>query len=85
MISCIFFICGIKLLKKMTFKGWVIPAKNALNGVLCVLGLVSIIAYSFFTSENPFGFAEIEKMRRNRFNSNLPPFGFYHGYSDWRR
>ena len=26
-----------------------------------MLGLVSIIAYSFFTSENPFGFAEIEK------------------------
>lgn len=50
-----------KLSGKMTFKGWVIPAKNALNGVLCVLGLVSIIAYSFFTSDNPFGFAEIEK------------------------
>ena len=50
-----------KLSGKMTFKGWVIPAKNALNGVLCVLGLVSNIAYSFFTSENPFGFAEIEK------------------------
>ena len=50
-----------KLSGKMTFKGWVIPAKNAVNGVLCVLGLVSIIAYSFFTSENPFGFAEIEK------------------------
>ena len=50
-----------KLSGKMTFKGWVIPAKNAVNAVLCVLGLVSIIAYSFFTSENPFGFAEIEK------------------------
>ena len=50
-----------KLSGKMTFKGWVIPAKNALNGVLCVLGLVSIIAYSFFTSDNPFGVAEIEK------------------------
>ncbi len=50
-----------KLSGKMTFKGWVIPAKNALNGVLCVLGLVSIIAYSFFTAENPLGFAEIEK------------------------
>ena len=50
-----------KLSGKMTFKGWVIPAKNAVNGVLCVLGLISIIAYSFFTSENPFGFAEIEK------------------------
>lgn len=50
-----------KLSGKMTFKGWVIPAKNAVNGVLCVLGLVSIIAYSFFTSDNPLGFAEIEK------------------------
>ncbi len=50
-----------KLSGKMTFKGWVIPAKNAVNAVLCVLGLVSIIAYSFFTAENPFGFAEIEK------------------------
>ena len=50
-----------KLSGKMTFKGWVIPAKNAVNGVLCVLGLVSIIAYSFFTADNPLGFAEIEK------------------------
>lgn len=50
-----------KLSGKMTFKGWVIPAKNALNGVLCVLGLVSIIAYAFFTSDNPLGVAEIEK------------------------
>ena len=50
-----------KLSGKMTFKGWVIPAKNAVNGVLCVLGLVSIIAYSFFTSDNPLGVAEIEK------------------------
>lgn len=50
-----------KLSGKMTFKGWVIPAKNALNGVLCVLGLVSIIAYAFLTSDNPLGCAEIEK------------------------
>ena len=50
-----------KLSGKMTFKGWVIPAKNAVNGVLCVLGLVSIIAYAFLTSDNPFGCAEIEK------------------------
>ena len=50
-----------KLSGKMTFKGWVIPAKNAVNGVLCVLGLISIIAYSFFTSDNPLGVAEIEK------------------------
>ena len=50
-----------KLSGKMTFKGWVIPAKNAVNGVLCVLGLVSILAYAFFTKDNPCGFAEIEK------------------------
>ncbi|MBQ0050907.1 MAG: NAD(P)(+) transhydrogenase (Re/Si-specific) subunit beta [Treponema sp.] len=50
-----------KLSGKMTFKGWVIPAKNAVNGVLCVLGLVAIVAYSFFNAENPFGLAEIEK------------------------
>ena len=50
-----------KLSGKMTFKGWVIPAKNAVNGVLCVLGLVAIIAYAFFTADNPLGFAEIEK------------------------
>ena len=50
-----------KLSGKMTFKGWVIPAKNAVNGVLCVLGLVAIIAYSFLTSDNPLGVAEIEK------------------------
>jgi NAD(P) transhydrogenase subunit beta len=50
-----------KLSGKMTFKGWVIPAKNAVNGVLCVLGLVSIIAYAFLTSDNPLGCAEIEK------------------------
>ena len=50
-----------KLSGKMTFKGWVIPAKNAVNGVLCVLGLVAIIAYSFLTKDNPLGCAEIEK------------------------
>ena len=50
-----------KLSGKMTFKGWVIPAKNTVNGALCVLGVLAIIAYSFFTAENPFGFADIEK------------------------
>jgi len=49
-----------KLSGKMTFKGWVIPAKNALNAVLCVIGLVAIVAYSFFGAENPFGIAKIE-------------------------
>ena len=50
-----------KLSGKMTFKGWVIPAKNVLNAILCVLGLAAIVAYAFFTQDNPFGFAEIEK------------------------
>ena len=50
-----------KLSGKMTFKGWVIPAKNAVNGVLCVLGLAAIAAYAFFNANNPFGVAEIEK------------------------
>ncbi|MCR4822947.1 MAG: NAD(P)(+) transhydrogenase (Re/Si-specific) subunit beta [Treponema sp.] len=50
-----------KLSGKMTFKGWVIPAKNAVNGILCVLGLAAILAYACFTEDNPFAFAEIEK------------------------
>lgn len=50
-----------KLSGKMTFKGWVIPAKNFVNGLLCLIGLVAIVAYSFFGAENPFNFAEIEK------------------------
>ena len=50
-----------KLSGKMTFKGWVIPAKNVVNAILCVVGLLAIVAYSFLTAENPFGFAEIEK------------------------
>jgi NAD(P) transhydrogenase subunit beta len=50
-----------KLSGKMTFKGWVIPAKNALNAVLCVLGLAAIVAYAFFGAENCLGVAEIEK------------------------
>ena len=41
-----------KLSGKMTFKGWVIPAKNFVNGLLCVLGLVAIAAYSFFTKDS---------------------------------
>ena len=39
-----------KLSGKMTFKGWKIPAKNAVNAVLCVVGLAAIAAYSFFDS-----------------------------------
>lgn len=49
-----------KLSGKMTFKGWKIPAKNAVNAVLCLVGVLGIIAYSFFTGENVFGLAEIE-------------------------
>jgi len=49
-----------KLSGKMTFKGWRIPAKNFVNGLLCVLGVVAIVAYSFFGKENPFNVAEIE-------------------------
>ena len=41
-----------KLSGKMTFKGWIIPAKNFVNGLLCVLGLVAIAAYSFFTKDS---------------------------------
>lgn len=49
-----------KLSGKMTFKGWKIPAKNAVNAVLCAIGLIGIIAYSFFNASNPFGFEKIE-------------------------
>ncbi len=49
-----------KLSGKAFKKNVTIPAKNVINAILCVLGLVSIIAYSFFTAENPFNFAQIE-------------------------
>ncbi|WP_296706439.1 NAD(P)(+) transhydrogenase (Re/Si-specific) subunit beta, partial [Treponema sp. UBA7570] len=49
-----------KLSGKMTFKGWKIPAKNAVNAVLCAVGLAGIAAYSFFSKENVFGFQNIE-------------------------
>ncbi len=50
-----------KLSGKMTFKGWVIPAKNTVNGILCVVGLLAIIAYAFFTENNPFSIAQLEQ------------------------
>lgn len=49
-----------KLSGKMTFKGWKIPAKNVVNALLCIIGLLGITAYSFFTANNPFGFEKIE-------------------------
>lgn len=49
-----------KLSGKAFKKNIVIPAKNVLNAILCLVGLVAIVAYSFFAKENPFGFDQIE-------------------------
>ncbi|MCR5496169.1 MAG: NAD(P)(+) transhydrogenase (Re/Si-specific) subunit beta [Treponema sp.] len=49
-----------KLSGKAFKKNITIPAKNLLNAILCVIGLAGIVAYSFFTAENPFGLAKIE-------------------------
>ena len=49
-----------KLSGKAFKKNVAIPGKNAINAIICVIGLVAIIAYSFFTAENPFGLANIE-------------------------
>ncbi len=49
-----------KLSGKMTFRGWQIPAKNAVNAALCIIGLAGIAAYSFFAKDNVFGFQNIE-------------------------
>lgn len=49
-----------KLSGKAFKKNVKIPAKNVVNAILCVIGLISIAAYSFFNSENPFNFAKIE-------------------------
>lgn len=49
-----------KLSGKAFKKNITIPAKNLLNAILCVIGLAGIVAYSFFTAENPFGLANIE-------------------------
>lgn len=49
-----------KLSGKAFKKNVAIPAKNFVNGLLCVVGLLAIVAYSFFGSENVFGFEKIE-------------------------
>lgn len=49
-----------KLSGKAFKKNVAIPAKNVVNAILCVIGLLAIVAYSFFTSENPFNFSQIE-------------------------
>lgn len=49
-----------KLSGKAFKKNVSIPGKNAINAILCAIGSVAILAYSFFNAENPFGFAQIE-------------------------
>lgn len=49
-----------KLSGKAFKKNVALPAKNVVNAILCIIGLLAIIAYSFFTSENPFNFPQIE-------------------------
>ena len=46
-----------KLSGKAFKKNVAIPGKNA---IICIIGLLAIIAYSFFGAENPFGLANIE-------------------------
>ena len=49
-----------KLSGKAFKKNVAIPGKNAINAIICIIGLAAIIAYSFFTADNPFGLANIE-------------------------
>ena len=49
-----------KLSGKAFKKNVAIPGKNAINAIICIIGLVAIVAYSFFTADNPFGLANIE-------------------------
>lgn len=49
-----------KLSGKAFKKNVSIPAKNVVNGILCVVGLVGIIAYSFCTAETVPGIPQIE-------------------------
>ena len=49
-----------KLSGKAFKKNVAIPGKNVINAIICIIGLVAIIAYSFFGAENPFGLANIE-------------------------
>ncbi|MDE6705742.1 MAG: NAD(P)(+) transhydrogenase (Re/Si-specific) subunit beta [Treponemataceae bacterium] len=50
-----------KLSGKAFKKNVAIPAKNFVNGVLCVIGLIAIVVYALFAADNPFGFAQIER------------------------
>ena len=49
-----------KLSGKAFKKNVAIPGKNAINAIICIIGLLAIVAYSFFGAENPFGLANIE-------------------------
>ena len=49
-----------KLSGKAFKKNITIPAKNVLNAIICVIGVLGIVAYSFFDAENPFGYKDIE-------------------------
>ena len=49
-----------KLSGKAFKKNVAIPGTNAINAIICIIGLAAIIAYSFFTADNPFGLANIE-------------------------
>ncbi len=50
-----------KLSGKVFKKNVAIPAKNFVNALLCVIGLLSVACYAFFSPDNPFGFAQIER------------------------
>ena len=50
-----------KLSGKAFKKNVAIPAKNFVNALLCVIGLVAIVVYALFAADNPFGFAQIER------------------------
>ena len=49
-----------KLSGKAFKKNVAIPFKNALNAIICVIGFLGIVAYAFFTANNPFGLSNIE-------------------------
>ena len=49
-----------KLSGKAFKKNVAIPGKNAINAIICIIGLLAIVAYSFFGTDNPFGLANIE-------------------------
>lgn len=42
-------------------KNVAIPAKNFVNALLCLVGLLAIAAYAFFAADNPFGCAQLER------------------------